>query len=80
MLIVKVEMWPFGSEENAYEIGRLSAANISECNGVSSYEVRLSETVEQDERKPILEFQVHDHRRSDGAWPLIQKALNTAIG
>jgi hypothetical protein len=78
MLVVKVEIWPSGSKEGAYEVGRLSAGNISDCADVSSYEIRLSDRQGLAEGMPTVEFQLDDHRRSDGFWPLIHKVLTKA--
>lgn len=79
MLVVKVEIWPGGSKENGYEVGRLSAANISDCADVSSYEIGLSDRQELVGGMPTVEFQVDGHHRADGFWPLIHKALAKAI-
>jgi hypothetical protein len=79
MLVVKVEIWPGGSEEGGREIGRLSAANISNCADVSSYEIGLSDGRGPVAGMPTVEFQVEGHLRRDGFWPLIHKALTKAI-
>lgn len=41
MLVVKVEIWPGGSKEDGYEVGRLSAGNITAYGEVCSYEKAL---------------------------------------
>jgi hypothetical protein len=79
MLVVKVEIWPGGSKEDRREIGRLSAANISDCADISSYEIRLSNWQALVDGTPTVEFQLGGHLRSDGFWPLIHKALSQAI-
>lgn len=79
MLVVKVEIWPGGSEEDGREIGRLCAANISDCAEVSSYEIALADEQDLLGGMPTAEFQVDGHHRSDGFWPLIHMALAKAI-
>lgn len=79
MLVVKVEIWPGGSRDDKYEVGRLWAANISNCAPVSSYEIRLADRQGFAGRMPTVEFQVDGHHRSDGFWPLVHKALTQAI-
>ena len=78
MLAVKVEIWPYGSQEHKYEIGRLSAANISDCAPVSSYTIGLSDRQGQADGVPAVIFQLDGHRRSDGFWALIHGALTMA--
>jgi hypothetical protein len=79
MLVVKVEIWPGGSQEDGREIGPMSAANISNCADVSSYEIELSDGQGPLGGMPTVEFQVDGHRRGDGFWPLIHKALTKAV-
>jgi hypothetical protein len=79
MLVVKVEIWPYGSKEHRYEVGRLSAGNITDCGEVCSYEIRLSDRGGLVGGRQTVEFQVEGHDRSDGFWPLVHKALTKAM-
>jgi hypothetical protein len=78
MLVVKVEIWPYGSEEHRYEVGRLSAGNITDRGEVCSYEIRLSDEGGLVGGRQTVGFQVDGHHRGDGFWPLIHKALTRA--
>lgn len=66
MLVVKVEIWPSGDEERSYEIDRLYAGNVSDLQPTSDYVWRLESGGEGELKK---------HRRTDGAWVLIEKIL-----
>lgn len=68
-----------GSKEGRREIGRLNVANISDCADVSSYEIRLTNWQGDVGGTMMIELQVDGHRRDDGFWPLIHKALSKAI-
>lgn len=78
MLVVKVEIWPYGSEAHRYEVGRLSAGNITARGEVCSYEIRLSDRGGLVGGRQTVDFQVDGHHRSDGFWPLVHKALTKA--
>lgn len=78
MLVVKVEIWPYGSEERRYEVGRLRAGNITDSGEVCSYEIALSDRGGLVGGSQTVEFQVDGHHRSDGFWPLIHEALTKA--
>lgn len=66
MLVVKVEIWPGGDSERAYEIDRLYAGNVSRLAPTSNYVWEL---------KSGGEGELKGHRRTDGAWVLIEKIL-----
>lgn len=79
MLVVKVEIWPGGSKEDAYEVGRLSAGNITAYGEVCSYEIRLFDEGGLVGGRQAADFQVDGHHRSDGCWSLVHKTLTKAI-
>lgn len=66
MLTVTIEIWGGGSPLRRRVIGILSLANVSDLAEESDYEGYL-------DGEPI---EVKGHNRADGAWKLIQKALN----
>lgn len=70
MLLVKVEIWPGGSETHAREIGRVKIGNLSDLADVSDYMVIAYEgdTV-------VAESTVRRHRRAQGFWPLVARSL-----
>ena len=79
MRVIKVEIWPMGSEEERFEIGRLTAANISAGAPVSSYEIRLSDRHGLAGGRQPVALQIDGHQRRAGCRPLIHKALAKAI-
>ncbi|WHO37233.1 hypothetical protein PMI04_011685 [Sphingobium sp. AP49] len=81
MMVVKVEIWPGGSEDYALEIGRLEIANLSNLADVSDYAVRLRQTAaEQLEVRPIdARTIIKAHTRRDGPWALIKRALDQIL-
>jgi len=70
MLVVKLEVHPGGDASQAYEIGRAEIANVSGLAPVSDYVVRV-----RDGEKWSKRFDVRSHRRDDGAWKLVLRAL-----
>lgn len=70
MLVVTVEVWPNGNVLNRRVIHTMNLANVSQLADVSNYEGFLDdESVE-----------VRNHKRSDGAWALVYKALRSLGG
>ena len=70
-LRVTVEIVPFGEEDQKYEIGRLHISNYGPTNELDgNYWYHVHEAPMD---KPIK------HYRDDGAWVLIQKAINKHV-
>lgn len=63
-LRVIVQIVPFGDEERVREIGRLDISNTTYV-GTS-----------ENEYGNVCDYVVRGHRRSDGFWPLVRKALD----
>lgn len=80
MLVVTVEVWPWGREERKYKIGEITAGNISDGR-FSTYEVRVHCDGYEPEGLPAIdeEFLLRDHDRSAGALALIRDALLIAV-
>ena len=80
MLVVTVEVWPWGREERKYKIGEITAGNIS--NGrIATYEVRVHCDGYKPEGLPAIdeEFLLRDHDRGAGSLALIRDALLVAV-
>lgn len=69
MLIGTLTVHPGGDASRAHQIGRLEIANVSQLADVSDYSVMMVEP----ERVRMVE--VRGHRRADGAWPLVRRAI-----
>lgn len=68
MLVVKIEVWPFGNEQKAYELDRLNIVNINtdrESN-VASYEATRTSTGRT--------IYIHHYDRSEGYLKLTSLA------
>ena len=62
-LRVTVEIVPFGDESLKREIGRLNISNIT------------YDRTRENEYGEISDYIVKGHRRSDGFWELVRKAI-----
>jgi len=71
VLVVKVEIWNRGRRAERRDLARLLVANVSDLADVSSYLV-----VALGPRGAYHERLLHDHRRSDGPWVLINRATD----
>lgn len=80
MLVVNIEIWPWGREERKYKIGEITAGNIA-GGRISSYEVRVQQAGYEPEGVPAIdkEFLLRDHDRRAGALALIRDALLIAL-
>lgn len=80
MLVVNVEIWPWGRETRKYKIGEITAGNIA-GGRISSYSVRVRQTGYELEGVPAIdeEFLLRDHDRGAGALALIRDALLIAV-
>lgn len=72
MLVVRLELWPGGSKEDAREIGRMRIANISDLAPISDYHVHVED---DDGAKTNVGFRVAEHPRRECAWSLVRKAI-----
>lgn len=70
MLVVKVELWPGGDENQAVEIGRAAIANLNPSFDVADYLV-----VGLDQRGLRVERVVRRHRSDHGVWALLSRAF-----
>jgi len=79
MVVVKVELWPWGSEDLKKEIGRMTITNdgTSDNPNIGNYIVKIFRkgslgTVQRESR-------VTGHRRkADPVWKLVRVALESA--
>ena len=69
MLVVSIEVWPGGRMLQRRVIHTMTLANVSDLAEVSDYTGFV-------DGEPI---EVHGHRRADGAWVLVQKALEAHL-
>lgn len=80
MLVVNIEIWPWGREERKYKIGEITAGNIA-GGRISSYKVCVQQAAYEPEGVPAIdeEFLLRDHDRRAGALTLIRDALLIAV-
>lgn len=77
MIVIKVEIWPFGDEKKGREIGRLHIVNDGTQTGtdIGDYDVFAGhpETHRDD---AFEQARVEGHQRAKGIWPLLKRAVN----
>ena len=81
MVVIKIELWPFGFKENAREIGRMHISNDTTGDKVKgNYKVKLFHT-EKYSNKPGIWKQgvVKGHLRKLSPYHLILKALQNTL-
>ncbi|QDW41739.1 hypothetical protein FFI89_001065 [Bradyrhizobium sp. KBS0727] len=83
MLHVTVEIWPGGSEIDAWTVATADIANVSEsnCAKLSRYHVRATEGVNPLAGTPEWEAvgQILNHDRRSSVWSLVAKVAAWAI-
>jgi len=90
MLVVRIELWPFGDEKEKREIGRTYIYNDGKgSQHRGNYKVRVSrkDKLEPEERRDIVEGKgfarigsVTDYpRTSYNVWRLVLRALRSAF-
>ncbi len=85
MLVIKVEVWPFGREHRAKEIARMHIANITPDEDEvvhGDYSVAIGEMVpmcscSEIGFKPRSTGRVDAHPRKLPVWSLVAKALRS---
>jgi hypothetical protein len=81
VIVVKIELWPFGFEEHAKEIGRTYIWNTgkgSEDRG--DYQVGVCKRGSTDRSKSVRTGEVKNYPRlSFNVWRLIIRALKSAF-
>jgi len=75
MLIIRIELWPFGVKENAREIASLKITNNgshSDRPDFGNYDAILEDGTR-------YENIVENHLRAEGSWRLVMKALHHLV-
>jgi hypothetical protein len=75
MLVVKVEVWPGGNADRAFEISRIGIANTSNLADISNYE--MTALMEMDGAEHVLRSEINAHERSLGWAPLVKRAMTS---
>lgn len=75
MLVVKVQVWPQGEVDKAFEISRVGIANVTGCADISNYE--LTALMERDKREYVLRSEVNSFERALGWEPLVQRSMTS---
>lgn len=73
MLVVKLELWPFGDEKSAAEIGRAEIVNVTPGDGdTADYEYKVFD----DEGNMAAGKVSGWWRKHNPAWHLVQRVIN----
>lgn len=80
MLVMNIEVWPFGAEGQKRKIGEVTAGNIS-GGTVCTYQIRVNQEAYHPAGVPEIceEFLLRDVARSAGPLALIRDALEMAL-
>lgn len=83
MIVVKVELWPFGRESDAREIGRARIFNDGTGDArQGNYRVELLKSAEYSPRNAGQIYKrgvVIGFLRKRGPWPLLMLAIKNAL-
>ena len=71
MLYVRVELWPGGDSRQAQVLGAMTIASQSDLAEVNDYSVVKRDAVEDQ----TSWHTVRGHRRGQGFWALVSKAI-----
>lgn len=71
MIVVKIEIWPFGDQRKARELGRVEIVNDGKgTQDQADYDVRFHDELSEKRVK------LQDHRRGPmGFWRLVRDAM-----
>lgn len=80
MLVLNIEVWPFGAEGQKRKIGEITAGNLS-GGTVCTYQIRVHQEAYHPAGVPEIckEFLLRDVARSAGPLSLIRDALEVAL-
>jgi hypothetical protein len=77
MMVVRIEIWPGGDEQAAFELGRMDVTNVSTVADVGSYTASITQRETPTLRVPsfVRNVRVASHPRGDGPWALVARVL-----
>ena len=81
MLVVTIEVWPWGRAELKRKVGEITAGNIAGSGPIGTYEIRVHQDEYREAGVPEIseELILRDHDRRAGPLALIRDALILAI-
>jgi len=80
MMVVRIEIWPGGDEQAAFEIGRMDVANVGAVADVGAYAASVTQRATPTIGVPsfVRSVTVASHPRGDGPWALVARVLGEA--
>ncbi len=83
MLVIKIELWPFGDESKKRDLG--TARIINDGTGdlkTGNYTIQLLKGAEYSSRPGTLykKGRVRNYPRALGPWPLLMRGIMSALG
>ncbi|PHQ64536.1 hypothetical protein DAH51_26190 [Sphingobium yanoikuyae] len=80
MMVVRIEIWPGGDEQAAFEIGRMDVANVGTVADVGAYAASVTQRATPTIGVPsfVRSVTVASHPRGDGPWALVARVLGEA--
>ena len=79
MLVIKLEHWPNGKEENVHEISRVVISPAGGTMDVGNFDVKLLNSIDYKPTVTAKAVQVKGFRRDDGALALLRAALSALL-
>lgn len=73
MLVVKVEIWPGGAFDQAFEISRVGICNVSNLAEISNYE--MTALMDRESCETVVHAEINSHQRNTGWVPLVQRSM-----
>jgi hypothetical protein len=82
MIVVKIELWPFGNEEHKKEIGKIHITNdLTGTTKRGNYSVKLFHSGKCVHKSGVWRTgTVMDHLRLLSPYHLVYKAIKSALG
>lgn len=74
MLVVKIELWPYGDEDEAREIARMVVANLAPSRWSTRYGVAAASEDGRTWQRATV------RRRDRATWVLLPQALSRVLG
>lgn len=70
MLILTLEIWPFGQKKDRRKLGTMTISNIGGTHEAGDYEVMFEQP-----NRPAMHTYLSGYKRSLGAWTLVLQAM-----
>lgn len=79
-MVVRIEIWPGGDKQAAFEIGRMDVTNVGTVADLGAYAASVTQRATPIIGVPsfVRNVRVASHPRGDGPWALVARVLGEA--